>query len=123
LKSLAHRLRASVDELERTRLSGRFRGLDLTPVADIVPRRPIRVGGEVSRIVIAPRQGIPTLEVMLSDGTGAITAVFTGRRSIAGIEPGRAMVIEGVVVADRGGPTSRRVVFNPRYTLIPAVGE
>lgn len=120
LKSLAQRLRASVDELERTRLSSRFRGLGLTPLADLVPRRPIRVGGEISRVVIAPRQGIPTLEVMISDGTGTVTAVFSGRRSIIGIEHGRAVIFEGVVVPGRDG----RVIFNPAYTLIapPAAG-
>ena len=44
---------------------------------------------------------MPNLEVMVTDGTGTITAVFAGRRRIAGIEHGRAIVLEGVAV-DRG---------------------
>lgn len=115
MSKLGQRLRASVDELERTRLSQRFAGLDLSPLSEVVARHPIRVGGEISRVVIAPRHGVPTLEVMISDGSGSITAVFTGRRAIGGIEHGRAVIFEGVAVPER----DRHVIFNPAYTLIP----
>jgi hypothetical protein len=41
--------------------------------------------------------------------------VFAGRRRIAGIDHGRAIVLEGVPVdlADRA------VIYNPAYTLVP----
>jgi hypothetical protein len=113
-RTLRQRLGASVAELERTRLQKRFDGLDLAPLADVPLRRPIRVGGEVSRVVIAPRRGVPTLEVMVTDGTGAITAVFTGRRRIAGLEHGRAVILEGVAVRER----EQTLIFNPAYTLV-----
>ena len=114
VKSLRQRLKASVHELERTRLIDRFGGLGLTAIADLTPRQPIRVGGEIHRVVIAPLHGIPTLEVVISDGTGSITAVFTGRRSIIGVEHGRAVILEGVAAPDR----DRCVILNPAYTLI-----
>ena len=76
---------------------------------------PVRVGGEVKRVIVAPRNGVPNLEVMVSDGTAAITAVFAGRRRIPGIDHGRAIVLEGRAV-DLGG---RAVIFNPAYTLVP----
>ena len=114
VKSLGQRLRLSVDELERTRLIARFDGLGITQLGDVVPRTPVRVGGEISRVVIAPRNGVPALEVMISDGTGTITAIFSGRRSIIGIEHGRAVIFEGVAIPQR----DRRVIFNPAYTLI-----
>jgi hypothetical protein len=113
-RSLRQRLGSSVAELERTRLQKRFDGLHLTPLSEVELRRPIRVGGEVSRIVIAPRSGVPTLEVMVTDGTGTITAVFTGRRRIAGLEHGRAVILEGVAVRER----DQTLVFNPAYTLV-----
>ena len=120
VKSLGQRLRASVDELERTRLIARFDGLGITQLGDVVPRTPVRVGGEISRVVIAPRNGVPSLEVMISDGTGTITAVFSGRRSIIGIEHGRAVIFEGVAIPQR----DRCVIFNPAYTLIaPAAAQ
>ena len=76
---------------------------------------PVRVGGEVKRVIVAPRNGVPNLELMVSDGTGAITAVFAGRRRIPGIEHGRTIVLEGVTV-DLG---DRPVIYNPAYTLVP----
>jgi hypothetical protein len=73
------------------------------------------VTGEVTRMRVAPRNGVPSLEVVISDGTGDAVAVFTGRRSIPGIEHGRAMSIEGVARDERG----RRVMLNPGYELLP----
>jgi RecJ-like exonuclease len=115
ISTLQKRLGASVDELDRTRLQGRCRGLDVTEMAGLETRRPVRVGGEVKRVMIAPRNGVPNFEVMISDGTGQVTAVFAGRRAIPGIEHGRAIVLEGVAVDRRG----QRVIFNPLYTLVP----
>lgn len=111
---LSQRLTATVDELERVRLAKRCAGLGLTELGSVVPRQPVRVGGEIHRVVIAPRHGVATLEVMVSDGTGSITAVFTGRRKIIGIDHGRTVVFEGVAVPERDG----LVIFNPAYTLI-----
>ena len=119
-RSLRQRLGSSVTELERTRLQKRFHGLDLTPLADVALRRPIRIGGEVSRIVIAPRSGVPTLEVMVTDGTGTITAVFTGRRRIAGLEHGRAVILEGVAVRERDQTLRLQPRLHPRR-LAPEV--
>jgi hypothetical protein len=113
--SLRQRLGASVAELDRTRLQDRCRGLDVTPIGEAPRRVPVRVGGEVKRVIVAPRNGVPNLEVMIHDGTGTITAVFAGRRRIAGIDHGRAIVLEGVPV-DLG---DRAVIYNPAYTLVP----
>lgn len=113
--SLRQRLGASVSELDSTRLQSRCRGLDVTPLDELRHRVPVRVGGEVKRVMIAPRNGVPNLEVMVSDGTGTVTAVFAGRRRIPGIEHGRAIVLEGVAV-DVG---DRAVIYNPAYTLVP----
>lgn len=114
LRDLGRRLRASVDELDSERLQDRFAGLSLTPIGQMVLRTPVRVGGEVKRMRIAPRNGVAAFEIVLSDGTGDVVAVFTGRRSIAGIEHGRAIVVEGVGHDERG----HRVLLNPAYTLL-----
>jgi hypothetical protein len=47
------------------------------------------------------------------DGRGAVTAVFLGRRRIAGLAPGRRLVLEGVVTQHG----SERFMYNPIYTL------
>jgi len=116
LRDLAKRLGADRSELDGQRLRDRFASFDLQPMSGLTCRERSRVGGEVKRMRVAPRQGIPALEVVLSDGTADTIAVFTGRRSIAGIEHGRAMVIEGVARDERG----RHIMLNPEYTLISA---
>ena len=113
--SLRQRLGASAAELDRTRLQSRCRGLDVTPLDQLPHRVPVRVGGEVKRVVVAPRNGVPNLEVIITDGSGTVTAVFAGRRRIPGIEHGRAMVLEGVAV----NLGNRAVIYNPAYTLVP----
>ncbi len=114
LRHLRHRLRATVEELDDARLLGRFSGLDITPIGEIPTRVPVRLGGEIKRIFIAPRNGVPALEIMVGDGTGSCTAVFTGRRLIGGMTHGRAVVLEGVAHDDHG----RHILLNPAYTLL-----
>lgn len=114
IRDLAKRLKADSADLDSERLLTRFHDLGLTPIGELTCRERSRVGGEVKRMRVAPRHGVPSFEVVVSDGTGDAVAVFTGRRSIAGVEHGRAMVIEGVARQERG----RRIMLNPAYTLI-----
>jgi hypothetical protein len=116
LKDLKNKLTATVEQLDDQRLQHRFTGIGLTPIGAIEMRRPVRLGGEVKQIRMAPRAGSPSIEVIVSDGSGEATAVFTGRRSIGGMDHGRGIVLEGVAFVERG----RIVVFNPAYTLLPA---
>lgn len=114
IRDLARRFKADSADLDSERLQHRFHELELTPIGELPLREKARVGGEVKRMRVTPRQGVPSFEVVVSDGTGDAVAVFTGRRSIAGVEHGRAMVIEGVAREERG----RRIMLNPAYTLI-----
>ena len=114
LRDLTKRLKVDAKTLDAERLQKRFESVDATPINELPGRTRTCICGEVKRMRIAPRQGIPALEVVVSDGTGDAVAVFTGRRSIGGIEHGRAMIIEGVARDERG----RRIMLNPAYTLI-----
>lgn len=114
LRDLKKRLTATVEELDDQRLQSRFTGIDLTPIAEAPARVPIRIGGEIKRIRMVPRAGSPSIEVVVSDGTGEAIAVFTGRRSIGGLDHGRGVLLEGVAAPERG----RTVIFNPAYTLL-----
>jgi hypothetical protein len=96
--------------------------VDLQPVApDVVPiggaadRQHIRVAGQVTRMRARPTAGLPALAVSINDGTGTVTAVWTGRRSIGGVTLGRSLVLEGVAVR-KGGALE---FLNPAYTLLP----
>lgn len=115
LKDLKRRLTASVEELDRARLQDRYDGLDLTPIADAAMREPVRIGGEVQALQVVPRAGSPSLEVTINDGSGRAVAIFTGRKRIGGLDPGRGILLEGVTRQER----HRTVLVNPAYTLLP----
>lgn len=116
LRELGKKMRSSLEELDAMRLQDRFHGLDITPISEAPSRCPIRVAGEVNRVLLAPRNGVATLEIRINDGSGAMTAIFTGRRTIAGLSQGRAVILEGVAYDERG----RRILLNPAYTLLAA---
>jgi hypothetical protein len=116
LRDLAKRLSASTDEVNQVRLQGRFCDVDVTKICDTAPRTPARICGEVAAIQVVPRAGSPSLEVTVDDGSGRAVAVFSGRKRIAGIEPGQGIVLEGVC-RDQGG---RLQLLNPAYVLLPA---
>jgi amino acid transporter len=82
---------------------------------DVLPsRQPITVIGEITQTHVVPRASGNWLEVTIDDGSGSVVAMYTGRRSITGIEPGRVVRFDGVLRDERG----RRVMMNPRYTLL-----
>lgn len=115
LRDLAKRLKTSVRELDDQRLQERFTGVGITSMAEMTCRTPVRVGGEITRVRVTPRSGVPSFEITVSDGTGSAIAVFTGRRHLGGVENNRAILLEGVAHEERG----RRVMLNPAYTLLP----
>jgi RecG-like helicase len=90
----------------------------MTPIAEAQPRQHVWVGGNVTRMTARPTSGQPALAVSITDGTGTVTAVWTGRRSIGGITLGRRVAINGVALMHG----DRLEFTNPSYTLLPRQG-
>jgi hypothetical protein len=107
-----------VREIDSERLVDRFAELRLQPLSELEARDRTKVCGEVKRMTIKPRSGIPSTEIVINDGTGEATVIFSGRRHVAGIEHGHCIVVEGVAFAD----ANRLVFLNPAYSLLP-MGE
>ena len=107
-----------VRELDADRLVDRFAELRLQPLGELEARDRTKVCGEVKRMTIKPRSGIPSTEIVINDGTGDATVIFSGRRHVAGMEHGHCIVVEGVAFAD----ANRLVFLNPAYSLLP-MGE
>lgn len=80
-----------------------------TRIAECPSRKPVRVAGVVRRLTIRPREDC--MEAVISDGTGEVTAVWTGRSHIPGLSLGSRVTLEGVLSSERG----RVRVVNPRY--------
>jgi hypothetical protein len=106
-------------EHDAERLIDRFSSLRLLPLGELEARDKTKVCGEVKRMTIKPRSGIPSTEIVINDGTGEATVIFSGRRHVAGIEHGHCIVIEGVAFAD----ANRLVFLNPKYSLLPMGDE
>ena len=100
---LADELKAWADEVEGT-----------VRISEAKPRTRVGLAGMVRRITVRPVEGFEALEVVLSDGTGEVTARWLGRRSIRGLALGSHLKIEGVLGIEQG---VRRMV-NPMFEFV-----
>ena len=116
LKNLVSKLTKPVEEHDREKLVEFCSQLEgCCAIDEIQPRTVARCVGEISSVRIVPRAGAPSLEVALTDGRGTVTAVFFGRKKIAGVSPGRRLVVEGMVAP----LNNRAFMYNPVYELLP----
>jgi len=76
-------------------------------------RRRCVLSGWVCSVEGSTWDGGPVLEVGLDDGSGSICIAFLGRRAMAGLEPGRRLVVAGMVGCHRG----TRIVIDPQWWL------
>ena len=103
--------------LDKEQLRSFCKGVSgVTPIGDCEPRKEITIAGEISSMRIVPRAGSPSLEATVSDGSGMLVVVWTGRRRIAGISPGRRLLLSGRGT-DQGG-RGRMLLMNPTYELL-----
>lgn len=119
LRGFLRRLTSSRDELEAEEVRAESAVPGAVPIASCRQRQRVRVAGTLRTVTLRPRGGAPALEAELYDGSDVISLVWLGRRRIAGIEPGRKLVVNGLVSEQNG----RKVIFNPRYDLRPAGGK
>jgi len=76
---------------------------DGTPIADAPDRELVRLRGTLRTVTLRPRGGVPALEAELDDGSGVLTG------------PGRSLQVQGRIGVHDG----HRIMYNPRYELIP----
>ncbi len=118
LKRLLRKLTAPVEDLDEENLREFCTSRPgVTSMCDLEPREEVTVVGEITSLRIVPRpDGSRWLEATVSDGTGTMVAMWTGRRQIAGFKPGQRLVLSG-----RGSPPGaggRLVIVNPSYELL-----
>jgi hypothetical protein len=113
LRRLFKRLTASEQELEAEELQRDVANSGAVPAGDCRRGQFVSVSGRLRTVAYTPRTNLPTLEADLYDGSDVVTLVFLGRRSIAGIEPGRQLTARGRIAIRDG----RKVIYNPYYEL------
>jgi len=125
LKSAAHIRRdkqrgmPSLEKLQALELLGHVTDAKATPISDCVDRDVAVVAGTLRAVTAKPRGISPSVQAELWDGSGSLTLVWLGRRSIPGIEPGRKILAKGRIATIRG----QRTIYNPDYELRPGGGE
>ena len=80
-------------------------------IRDAPTRSRVKVAGVVKRITVRPLAGFESLEALITDGTGELSVLWMGRRSIPGLTLGTRIVVEGVVAEERGALK----MVNPRF--------
>lgn len=118
LKNFLRKLTATVGQLDEEQLREFCSGhAGVVSIASLRSREPATVVGEISSVRIVPKpEGSPWLEATISDGTGKLVALWTGRRRIAGIKAGQRLVLTGRPSAS--GPGGRLLIYNPLYELL-----
>ena len=86
----------------------------LTPIVEARWRDQVRVSGQVRSLRVVSQHDSPTLEVVLTDDSGAMSIVFLGRRDIAGIAAGTRLDVTGTV----GVFHNRLAMLNPSYEIV-----
>lgn len=113
LRHRLHRLVAGEGELEAAELLEESEDLGATPISRCFSGERVTVAGMLKTVTLRPHGGVPALEAALYDGSAVVQVVWLGRRRIAGIKPGAAIVVHGRLTQQSGGPT----IFNPAYEL------
>jgi RecJ-like exonuclease len=108
------RLSSTNEELESEELQEDVRSSGSVPIKSCEDRQLVHLTGTIANVTIHPRGGHPALEVELRDGSGAVSLVWLGRRTIPGVDPGRSMKVEGRISCHEG----RRLIYNPKYELL-----
>jgi len=115
-KRIFKRLAQDEDELRAQKLRAWAATVSgVTPIAEVEPRSVARFAGVVDRVRVRPREGVQAFEAVVDDGTGTVTAVWLGRRSIPGLVIGARLIVEGRLGGDRNGLQ----VMNPTFEFIP----
>ncbi len=83
-------------------------------VAECRDRQRATLRGRISVLTLRPRSGTPWLEAEFTDGSGAVTLIWMGRREIPGMVAGRELRVTGRVSWVDG----RRRMYNPQYELL-----
>ena len=83
---------------------------DAQPISELQPRQRGTCVGVVEKIRLDPGR---QLEVTVEDGSGRLTAIFTGRSNLPGLELGAALRLTGTVAGANGTAEMRNPTWAP----------
>lgn len=108
------RLASSDEELESQERRRTAEQAGACPVHRCDDRARVTVRGRLDSVTLSPHGEPPQLVAELDDGSGRVTLVWMGRRTVAGIRAGTTLEATGRVLVAQG----ERRMYNPRYVLL-----
>jgi RecG-like helicase len=114
LKAALERALSSTGQLTDEELVRQAVDSGATPIGETQARQAVTLRGAIAAVTLSPRRTSRWLEADLNDGTGVLRLIWMGRRGIAGITPGRRLVVHGRIAMEAG----RKVIYNPVYELV-----
>lgn len=112
-------LTRSQEQVEAVELSTQAAAEGADAIASCARGNSVTVCGTIRSVTLRPRAKAPTLEAEIYDGSGHLTLIWLGRRSLSGVDVGRSITAQGRLTCPQGEP----VIFNPSYRLHPAAAE
>lgn len=97
----------SQERMERISKSG------VKLIKDWKLKEQVEIKGLLISVKINPAQGTPWLEAIVDDGSGQVKLIWMGRRTIAGIVPGKEIRAWGRLVEE----SEKLCIYNPKYEL------
>jgi hypothetical protein len=108
--------RAALDAAEQRRDADKMttaEGRKPTPISAGVHREVVDLAGTLRAVTLRPYGPSLSMQAELWDGTGCVQLVWLGRRNIAGLQPGRRILVHGRLTTINGEPA----IYNPTYEL------
>jgi RecG-like helicase len=112
-RRMTRKLTADIDQLDAEDMAESSQASGAQRACDCTRGEEVTVLGRLRSVEACSKAANANIEAELFDGTDTITVVWIGRRRIAGIEPGKTVLIRGRI-GERDG---RKIVYNPYYEL------
>lgn len=112
-RKLTRKLTEDVDQLDAEEMAESSDASGACRASDCSRGDEVTMLGRLRSVEACSKAASANVEAEFFDGTDPVTLVWIGRRKIAGIEPGRTVMIRGRV-GERDG---RKIVYNPYYEL------
>lgn len=113
-RSLGDRFRrflSSAEQLEAEDLVDQSRQVGAVPLNECEVRQKVTVRGTITSVTAS---NTSWLEADLNDGTGSVSLIWMGRRTLECVIPGRHLLVTGRLTEEEG----RRVIFNPEFEVL-----
>ncbi|SEM32182.1 MULTISPECIES: OB-fold nucleic acid binding domain-containing protein [Rhodococcus] len=112
-RRLTRRLTEDLDQLDAEAMVESSQASGAQRACDCSRGEEVTMLGRLRSVETCAKASTANMEAEFFDGTEAVTLVWIGRRRIAGIEPGKTLLVRGRV-GERNG---QKVIYNPYYEL------